>query len=424
MAASADLPMARIELAAADTPFRERLRSGFGYPFRGAGLATLVALALCHYVGLLPSYIGALASAFVWAATWRYAASCLLQTAHGYADPPDVGIDGSDVSAWGLTAIHLMAVALCVIAIVFYPPMLLPLLLLFALVLPAIDMSLAFDGDMATALNPLNWARVIGSFGTAYLIPVAINVLLGVTITIASITSALLPRLLALPLFAFAYSYFAVVAFHLMGVLIHQRHEQFGIEPEAPKLAKAYGQNADEELLADVEALAQHDLTAATARLVERLQNRVAPSSIHLAYRQLLRQQNFHDDLLVHGQIWMASMIAQGEAKRALGLLQECCGIDPNFIPDDPRTCGELADLAARLGMRQIALHLCRGFLDHWPRDMQVPHIGLLAARLLAEEPEQKPQALRLLNTMESEWADHPLSADIRRQRSQLAGNS
>ncbi|MEP6899911.1 MAG: hypothetical protein ABI870_15410, partial [Rhodanobacter sp.] len=147
--------MPRIEVTAPDTPFGERLQSGFGYPLRGAGLATCVVLALIHYVGLLPSYIGALASAFVWAATWRYAADCLLHTAHGYADPPNVGSDGDSASGWGLTAIHLLIVALCVVAIVFFPRLLWPLLILSALVLPAIDMSLAFDGNMALALNPL-----------------------------------------------------------------------------------------------------------------------------------------------------------------------------------------------------------------------------------------------------------------------------
>lgn len=414
--------MRGVEVTSADTPFRERLRSGFGYPLRETALPTLAGLALSHYVGLLPSYIGALASLFVWAATWRYAASCLLQTAHGFAEPPGIGVDGTDTSAWGLTAIHLLVVAFCAIAAVFHPLLLLPVLLFFALVLPAIDMSLAFDGDMATAINPLNWARVMDRFGAAYLIPVAINVLLGVTIIIASVTSALLPRLLALPVFAFAYSYLAVLAFHLMGVLIHQRHVQFGIEPEAPILARALGQNADDDLLAEVDALSPNDSAAAIDLLVGRLRTKLAPASIHVAYRRLLRQQDRRPELLAHGQIWIVALIAQGEAKRALSVLQECCGIDADFLPDDPRTCIDLADLSSRLGMRQIALHLCRGLLMRWPRDPQVPHIGLLAARLLAEQPDQIPQALRLLETMEADWAEHPQHADIRRQRQHLAG--
>ena len=413
--------MPRIEVSAVDTPFGERLLTGFGYPLRGAGLATCVVLALFHYVGLLPSYIGALAGILVWAATWRYAADCLLHTANGYAHPPDVGSDGSSTSGWGLTAIHLLVVALCILAIVFFPRSLWPVLIMSALVLPAIDMSLAFDGNMALALNPLNWTRVIAAFGTAYLVPVAINLLLGLLIVLASITTALLPRLLALPLFAFAYTYLIVLAFHLMGVMIHQCHERFGLEPEAPKLARAGGQDADEILLAEVDTMAPGDPTAAIALLVARLQDRSAPAPVHAAYRRLLQQQNLRDGLLVHGQIWMAALIAQGESRRALGVLQECCDIDADFIPDDPRTCGELADLSARLGMRRLALHLCRGYFTHWPRDPQLLHYGLLAARLLGEHAEERAEAVQLLDQLAAAWSDHPLHADIDTQRQRLA---
>lgn len=413
--------MPRVETVAADTPFGERLRTGLGYPLRGAALPTCVVIALLHYVGLLPSYIGALASALVWAATWRYAADCLLHTAHGYADPPDVGSDGNDASGWGLTAIHLLLVALCVIAIVFFPRLLWPVLIVSALALPAIDMSLAFDGNLALALNPLNWKRVIGSFGAAYLIPVAINLLLGLLIVLASITTALLPRLLALPLFAFAYTYLIVLAFHLMGAMIHQRHERFGIEPEAEKLVAASNQDADSRLLDEARRLAIDDPLAALRQLAARLQERAAPTPVHQFYRELLHRQGLRDDLLVHGQIWIAALIAQGEPRRALGVLQECGGIDGGFVPDDPRTCGELADLAARLGMGRLAIKLCRGYLAHWPRDPQAPHYGLLAARQLAAHADQHAEATALLDRLAAAWPDHPLRAEIDAQRRQLA---
>src|SRR6185312_13420659 len=209
--------MPRIETIAADTPFGERLVAGFGYPLRGAGLATCTALTLAHYAGFLPA-VGTLA--------------CLLHTAHGYADPPDVGSEGNGASGWGLTAIHLLLVALCVLAVVFFPRALWPVLVVAALALPAVDMSLAFDGNLALALNPLNWIRVVNTFGPVYLVPVAINLLLGLLIVLASLGSHLLPRFLALPLFAFASTYLIVLAFHLMGALIHLHHERLGLVPE------------------------------------------------------------------------------------------------------------------------------------------------------------------------------------------------
>jgi hypothetical protein len=413
--------MPRVEIVAADTAFGKRLQAGFGYPLRGAALPTCVVLALVHYVGLLPGYIGSLATALVWAATWRYAADCMQHTANGYADPPDVGSDGNSASGWGLTAIHLLVVALCVLAIVFFPRLLWPVLILSALMLPAIDMSLTFDGNLALALNPLNWMRVIGGFGAAYLVPVAINLLLGILIVLASVATALLPRLLALPLFAFAYTYLIVLAFHLMGAMIHQRHERFGMVPQAPELAKASGQDADGRLVDAARQQAIDDPLSALRLLAERLRERMAPPAVHQLYRELLQRQGLRDDLLVHGQIWIAALIAQGESRRALGVLQECCGIDAGFIPDDPQTCGELAELAARLGMSRIAIHLGQGFLAHWPRDPQAPRYGLLAARALATHTDQHTAAMALLDRMIATWPDHPLRAEIDAQRQQLA---
>lgn len=412
--------MPRIETVAADTPFGERLIGGLGYPLRGAGLATCTVLGLIHYVGLLPSYIGAIGTLLVWAATWRYAADCLLHTANGYADPPDVGLDSNSTAGWGLTAIHLLVVALCVLAVVFWPRLFWPVLILAVVILPAVDMSLAFDANLALALSPFNWLRIVRGFGLAYLVPVAINLLLGITIVLASVSTALLPSLLALPLFGFAYSWLIVLAFHLMGVLIHQRHEQFGLEPEAAKLARAVGQDADATLLDDVAALAATDVRAATGLLVERLRTRSAPPPMHLAYRQLLQHQQLHEALLVHGQIWIAALIAQGESRRALGVLQECSNVDERFIPDDPRTCGELADLAGRLGMRRVATRLCRGFLAAWPKDAQCPHYGLLLVRMLDGDPEQAAEADSLLRCMLDAWPNHPLRAEIAARHRQL----
>ena len=414
-------PVSRIETVAADTPFAARLARGFGYPLRGAALPTCVALALAHYVGLLPAYIGLLASALVWAATWRYAANCMLHTAHGYADPPDVGAEGNDTAGWGLVAIHLLAIGLCMLAALFFPHALWPLLLGFALMLPAIDMSLAFDGNLALALNPLNAWRIIAGFGTAYLIPVAINVLLGVLIVLASAATALLPRLLALPLFALAYGYLIVLAFHLMGAMIHQRHERFGLEPEAQALVAASGQDADAQLLARVEQVGADDPLAAIALLVPRLQDRIAPAALHRAYRQLLQRQGLRDGLLVHGQIWMAGLLAAGEPRRALAVLQECTDLDASFAPDDPANTAALADQAMRLGMPRIALRLCRGYLRLWPRAEQAPRLGLLAGRLLGDTLGQRTEAVVLLGKLAGAWPDHALRGEIDAQLQRFA---
>ena len=413
--------MPRIAVVPADTPLGERLVAGFGYPLRGAGLATCTALAVAHYAGLLPG-IGTLASLLVWTATWRYAAECMQHTANGYTNPPDVGVDEAGAAGWALTLIHFAAGALFIACTLLAPSALWLLVPVLVLALPAIDMSLAFDGNALLALNPATWWRIAHGFGSAYLVPVAINLLLGVLVAVAALTSHLLPHFLALPLFGFAYTYLIVLTFHLMGSLIHLYHERFGLVPEAPALARTSGQDEDSRLLDEAHALAGNDPMAALRQLAGRLRQRNAPASVHQLYRELLRHQGLRDDLLVHGQIWIAALVAQNEARRALGVLQECCTLDPVFIPDDPRTCGELADLADRLGMTRLAIHLGRGYLAHWPREPQAPHYGLLAARQLGAQPERRAEAIVLLERLAAAWPDDPRRDDIAALQRQLAG--
>ena len=399
--------MPRIETVAPDTPFGERLLAGFSYPLRGAALATCVALTLSHYVTLLP-FIGFFGIFAVWMATWRYAADCLLHTANGYAQPPEVMIEVNSAQGWTLALLHVLAFLACVLCAMFMPRLLLPLLLALILLLPVIDMSLAFDGNLAAALNPFNWLRVIGQFGVAYLIPVGINLLLSVLLLLSSAMSSALPRLLAIPISAFIATYLIILGFHLMGALIHQRHEEFGLVAEAHELAATTGQDADAQLLDQVESMDTEQPDAAIALLVARMQDKHAGAPLHQAYRRLLKRQGLRVGLIEHGHIWMAALMAGGEARRALGVLQECSEIDPGFMPDDPRGAGELAELAERLGMSRLSLRLCEGYLARWPRDPQALSYGLLAVRLLNGPLNQPQDARPLLAKLLAAYGDHP----------------
>ncbi|MFZ0869845.1 MAG: hypothetical protein WAM90_03855 [Rhodanobacter sp.] len=411
--------MSRIELIDTGQPLSQQLLGALRYPLIGAALPALVAFTLVHYLALLP-LAGWFIELGIWAATYVYALECLRHTADGYALPPEFAEPGH--GGWALVAILLWSTVLTLLVKLSFGGGTWIITLLMVVSLPAIAMSLALDGSVGHALNPLTWVSVMARFGMPYLWLIGVQLLIALVVGIAQVAfESSLPRIISLPLFYLAANYATLFNFHLMGRLIHQRHEHFGLQPQAHRLVREIHQDADQNLLDEVAALAPEQPRAALDLLVPRLRDSAAPAPLHMAYRQLLQRQGLKDALLVHGQIWMAALIAQGESRRALGVLQECCGIDAEFIPDNPRTCGELADLAARLGMHRIALKLCLGYLAHWPRDTQVPHCGLLAARLLGEQPEQHAEAAALLEQLAATWPDHPLHAEIDIQRQRLA---
>jgi len=403
--------MTRIELLDARQSRSQQLHEALRYPLRPAALPALIAFTLAHYLALLP-VAGWLLELIIWAATYLYALECLRHSADGFAQPPEFAEPGH--GGWALVAILLWSTVLTLAVKLNFGGGTAWVSVLMAVALPAIAMSLALDGSVSHALNPLTWLQVMSRFGRAYLLLIAVQLLIALVVGWSQQgLDSVLPKLLAMPLFYLIANYATLFNFHLMGVLIHQRHEDFGMQPKAHQLVRQIHQDDDRNLLDDVEALASEQPHAALDLLVPRLRDRAAPASLHMAYRRILKQQGLRDALLVHGQIWMATLIAQGESRRALGMLQECMEMDATVIPDDPRTCGELADLAARLGIHRIAIHLCRGYLAQWPRDPQVPHYGLLAARLLAEHVDQQHDAAQLLQQLAHAWPDHPLHAQL-----------
>lgn len=364
--------MPRIELIDADAPLAQRLVRGLRYPLAGGALATCITLALFRYVAILPGalhvpFIGIALSVIIWAATWRYAIDCMVHTADGYAEPPEVSIEDRAGSPRALLVLHVTLLAGLIAIAMLAPSAFWPALLVAAFLLPAMDMSLAFDGDIGVALNPMTWIAIVARFGAAYMIPVIANLLLALLVWLAWRGATRLPLVFATPLYGFACTYLVLLDFHWMGLLIWHHREQLGMTPEAPRLARAMGQDDDDELVSECETLAKTDPEEAAIRLRDRIRERIAPTPVHVLFRTLLRQLHRNDLLLQHGQAWIAQLCATGETRRALGLVQECREIDSTFLPDDVDNADALAQLAARIGMRALADHLARAIAQRWP---------------------------------------------------------
>ncbi|HVU82881.1 MAG TPA: hypothetical protein VHD89_12835 [Rhodanobacteraceae bacterium] len=372
--------MPRVRTAVEDMPLADRLIGGLAYPLRGGALMACIALGLCHYAMLLPSLVGVIAASIVWLATWRYAVDVMLQTADGFDDAPEVAREDRAGNPNALFLVNVFAILAC-IAVAFWAPGFLWLtLIVAALLLPAIDMSLAFDGDITVAMHPATWLSVVKRFGSAYLIPVVANAVLAVALGIAQVGIGQLPRLLALPVFGFVCTYLIVLDFHWMGVLVWHYRERFGMQPAAPALVESMGWDDDQRLLDACWQIAATNPEAAAIELRDRIRDHLAPAPIHRMFRDLLRQLGRHDLLLAHGQTWIAQLCASGDARRALGVVQECRDIEPYFLPDDPANVAMLAENAQRSGMHRLAEHLARGFAQRWPQHEAAERVAALVA--------------------------------------------
>lgn len=371
--------MPPIRLATADASLSARLVHGLAYPLHGAALSSIVALALAHYLSLLP-LAGWFFELVVWAATYAYALECLRRTADGYADPPEVTRETGMQTGWLVVAILLIGAAAASLAHWKFGAGAWWLTVALALVTPAIVMALAFDDGLAAALNPMQWLLTMRRFGAPYFVLVALQLVVGGVQGVAQdLYQSGDAVVIELPLFYLLCTYATVLNFHWMGVLVWHCRERLGLQPEAPQRAKAAGQEADEELVCECAALARNDPEAAAIRLRDRIRDRSAPVPVHALFRSLLRTLKRNDLLSSHGQTWIAQLCTAGDLRRALGIVQECREIDPQFLPDDPDNAATLAQAAARIGMPALAQHLALTFIQRWPEHEAAPALNVLA---------------------------------------------
>lgn len=401
----------RLALLDAATPFGERIRTGFRYPLRGSAPVTIVAVTLFEAIAFLPG-TRLLITGIGWIAIYAYAFGCLRRTADGFADPPELAMESGDRTGLALVLIQLTGNAIAVLATLLLGLSGVLVALAFAFVLPAVTMSLAFDGAL-TALNPLTWFAVIGRLGGHYM---ALFAAMGATSLLQSGAQYAIgehgPYFIGMLAYFAVANYLTVYNFHLMGALIHHRHEALGYRPESDALAHALQPDDDDALLRHVNRIAEDDVEAATGLLTERLREGLAPAPLHQRYRELLRAQARTPELLVHAQIWIAALVAGGETRRALGVVRDAVDIDPGFLPDAPATCGPLADTAAHGGMARLALHLAVGYRNTWPGDVGAPNYGLLAVRMYDRLGETEQAAL-LARALLLDYPGHPVAADL-----------
>lgn len=418
--------MPQVGLIDPRTPLGQRLSAAPGYPLKGSALAAIAAFALSHYILLVP-WIGWILDLAVWAMTFVYALACLHHTANGFADPPELSPEDNNDGGWAVVALMVLVIAMMMVAKMLWSTAASWLIaLVFALIAPAIVMALAFGDEFSAALNPGKWVVCITRIGMPYLLLVVIQLItyalqgeLGVVVGNA------LPWLLAIPVVHAITNYAIFLNFHLMGVFMHRYHEAFGFEPEAPQLMRASGHGVDTALIEHARMLAAQGEGAAAAEMFrQRLRERKAHADVHLAYRQVLRSNGQNDELLAHAQPCIASLVADGKARRALGVVQECVELKPDFMPNDPSLAGKLADTAAQAGMWKLALKLARGYPNTWPDAAGAPRYGLLAAQILAEHMGKPNEALVLAQKLASAFPQCKERADIDAFMRGLAGNN
>lgn len=424
----------------ATPPFWQCLPDILAYPVRQGELGLIVAFSLARLltyalgsvvsIEWLPNFAisGMTGSVFAIVLTFAFelillilgiklAVEALLNTAHDRLDSTERGpLWASDDNAAGQFFLLLVFLAPIYLIAQFFGTgpgwFLLALALMF---LPAAIIVCAMEESFWRALDPRSWLALLARVGADYFGVVVLVGLLGLlTIGLQSLVFSHLPAWMEAPASRFISLYALVVAYHLMGHLLHRHREPLGLDVARPIVRPSLANREEDTIMQQSDALAADGNPVAAAEALQALIHRHGASApVHARYRELLSAAGDIPRLSQHGRGYVATLLALGQEKRALALHSESRALDPDFKLDVPEDITRLIDHAVATGQSRLALELAAGFDTRFPRNADVPKNMLAVAGLLAERFGRTQEAKELLQELLERYAEHPLAPDI-----------
>lgn len=402
-------------------PFWQRLPEISRYPLRPAALGWIGLLAVLRLLGLLPGIAGWVLDLIVSLALYRFAVECLIATAHGRLDPPEWNNRADTDDAWGMLALQFGMMMLVLLGFFLFGPELGLVFLFFVIAAgPAATMSVAIEGSVLNALNPLKWIAVMTRFGWPYFVVVLLCLVYAVShANLLAFVEGALPTVVAVVVANLLVHYVVVVTFHLMGYLIWQYHDEIGFEVETPRARVDLRADPDQDTLDAVHALLSEGRPQEAADRLESVVygGRGATLAVHDRLDKVLAVLADPARRLRHAREYIRVLLAQNQSRKAVDVLRDAQGMDAGFMPLDGDDVAPLADEAVRRGQHAVALRVLSGFRKQFPKHADLPRNYLLAARLLTEHAAREDQALAILRQLEHAFPQHALAGEIAQYR-------
>lgn len=393
-------------------PFWNRLRPMMLYPLRGASVITLLILTLCSLAAFVP-IVGRLVALLVWMAAYKYAFEILRATADGHEDPPESVLKIESGVVWRLLAMQFVYIVAILLAALFGGPVV-GLVAIAAIVFlqPGCIMSLAIDGSLLNALNPATAFGIVARVGWPYLAVFGLLFVIQASVATAGYWMAkFVPLLLGGPLLTLVSFWGLFAAFHLMGYLVYQYHEELGYEPEAHRNRLPALYDRDGDLLERAQELVRDGHNdAAMEHLRGEIRTRAVTPAVHDLYHRLLRSAGAPlAERSEHSRQYLNLLMIEKQEARALGVLREALDADPDFAPMQTEHGERLAERARMSGQSQTAADTLRALLRHSPKHPAAPRWALDAALLLVDRLGRDDEARVLLEQAIARCEDEQL---------------
>ncbi len=395
----------------------DRLRFGEAalYPLRGEALATLIVLTLLGILAWLPG-AGMFLSIAIYFSGYKYAFEILLATANDRTAAPILIVEAGNGDVWRMLGLLLALLLLVWLANkTGFDWAAWVLLGGFALLQPAIVVSLALDDGLLHAANPVNALRMIERIGAAYFPVAGVLLLFQTMVALAAIfLQPVLPGFFIALLVDAAFYWGLFACFRVLGLTIYLHRDALGFTPSTHADALPTLQDHDRALLERVDAKReQGDLQGALALLRDELADRPASAMAHERYLALLNVAGDAGSRDAHAVRFLGVLAQEKQAQRALGLMRESLSRNPEFALADPEHGEWLATRARELGQLRLATDIWRSLLRADPRHPHAPDWALCAAETLHERLNDVATARSTLQAARSASRDDAACARL-----------
>lgn len=413
-----------VEEVVSITPYWQRLPYFFLYPFRWPAVFIIIAYGLCVQALSQPGVISMLALLVVSLIVLKYAYAVLNWTARGAAQPPplsrEVIVAAYEIPLKQGLILLVVAQAAGAIKLHFGHSLAELFIYVFGLLLPANIMLLGSTNSLLNALNPVMLVGLALRLSWSY---VGVCALIIIFYFIWSAVSNWLLQQIPTPAIRFLSdwisAYFLLVAFHAMGYVIYQHHEDIGINT---------GMLADEQEQDDLQLphldlfnrfIDQENYAAAADELKYHIQHDPENSNMHLKLHQVLQLGQDTQQLCLHGRQLISLLLAQEKNQHAIQVYRNCKTANSEFVPleDDYQELAEMLRIAHRY---EEAIALLESFPKHYPDSEELPDILLLMAQIWLLDLQRIEPAREILNRLATQFPDHPVQFQVQKMRELL----
>ncbi len=400
-------------------PWHTQLGAFFLYPLRPAVLPALVLLTFCSMIAGYLSVLGMFIAIAATLTAYKFAFEILSHHSHGWEEPPEAMMTVNNGLVFRyLIVLMVVGAFYWVIDHYFGSTAGFVVLAIFCLIQPGYTMVAVIDGSTLSAINPVQWLRLMRVLGNGYF-------LLAILLFSAQLLEtwltqhvfSFMPNIIATAIVKTFGLWVLFTSAYWMGYLIYQYHRELGFEPEAHGDQAIRGLDHDGMLIQAIDvAMANQQYDECIEKMKYESRERVPGIALHAKFRELLMKKGDAAEIRQHAQTFLHQLLTEKNMPRALALAIQQFNIDPDFFPLDGETADPLVKEARRVGQAGLEKKLLIRLLEKFPDETITGDWAIRLSEVLVQAGEANTQALALLDS-----ASATTRSENQRQRLQSA---